>query len=68
MMARIAAAMVIASQLLLIWVVVAPTGRSASFFMFVGHPLVAIGAVLGFVALTRRLARERAAKGATEGR
>lgn len=59
MMARIAAAMVIASQLILIWVSLRPNGRSASYFMFVGHPLVLVGCVLGAVALTRRLMRER---------
>ena len=61
MMARIAAALVIASQLLLIWVVLHPTGRSAIYFMFVGHPLVLAGCVLGAIALGRRLSRERAA-------
>jgi len=63
MMARIAAAMVIASQLILVWVALAPSGRSASYFMFVGHPLVVVGCALGAVALTRRLLRER-----TEGK
>jgi len=61
MMARSAAAMVIASQLILVWVALAPSGRSASYFMFVGHPLVVVGCALGAVALTRRLLRERAA-------
>jgi hypothetical protein len=61
MMARIAALMVIASQLMLIWVAMKPSGRSASYFMFVGHPLVLLGCALGAVALTRRLLRERAA-------
>ena len=61
MMARIAALLVIASQLILIWVALAPSGRSAIWFMFVGHPLVAVGCVHGLVALTRRLLRERAA-------
>lgn len=62
MMARIAAILVIASQLLLIWVVLAPTGRSAIYFMFVGHPLALVGFVLAAIALGRRLARERAAR------
>ena len=66
MMARIAAALLIASQLLLVWAVLAPSGRSSIYFMFVGHPLVAIGFVLAFVALARRLARERAARQAAE--
>ena len=60
MIARIATVLVIASQLILIWVSLAPNGRSASIFMFVGHPLVFVGSALGVVALTRRLLRERA--------
>lgn len=68
MMARLAAAMVIASQLILVWVALAPSGRSASYFMFVGHPLVAVGCALGAVALTRRLIRERAAGKAAKPR
>ena len=66
MMARIAAAMVIASQLVLIWVALAPSGRSAIYFTFVGHPLVVVGCALGLVALTRRLMQERAAREAGE--
>lgn len=62
MMARVAAALVIVSQLLLIWVVLAPTGRSAIYFTFVGHPILVAGFVLAFVALTRRLRRESAAR------
>lgn len=61
MMARIAAVLVIASQILLIWMALEPTGRSAIWFMFVGHPLVLVGSVLAIIALTRRLSRERAA-------
>ena len=67
-MARIAAALVIASQLLLIWVALWPSGRSAICFMFLGHPLVAVGCALGLVALTRRLMRERDARRAAEQR
>jgi len=59
MIARIAAAMVIASQLILIWVALAPSGRSAIYFTFVGHPLVVVGCALGAFALTRRLMRGR---------
>jgi len=66
MMGRIAASLVIASQLLLVWLALAPSGRSATYFMFVGHPLVVVGLVLGLVALTRRLMRERAAGRAAE--
>ena len=68
MMARIAASLVIASQLILIWVALAPSGRSAIYFMFAGHPLVVVGCALGLLALTRRLMRERAARSASEPR
>ncbi len=68
MMARIAALLVIVSQLLLVWMVLAPTGRSAISFTFVGHPLLLVGIVLAFVALRRRLMRERAAPEASEPR
>lgn len=66
MTGRIATLLVIASQLILIWVALAPSGRSASMFMFVGHPLVVIGCALGLVALTRRLLHERAAAKTTK--
>ncbi len=61
-MARVAALLILLSQLLLLWVVFAPTGATSIWFMFVGHPLVALGVGLGIWALTRRLtteARER---------
>jgi hypothetical protein len=61
MMARVAAVLVIVSQLLLIWVALAPTGRSATYFAFVGHPILIVGFVLALVALSRRLRRESAA-------
>jgi hypothetical protein len=61
MMARVAAVLVIVSQLLLIWVSLRPSGWSAIYFTFVGHPLVLVGCLLGLIALTRRLMRERAA-------
>ena len=66
MMARIAALLVIVSQLLLVWMVLAPTGSSAIYFSFVGHPLMLFGVVLAFVALRRRLARERATQKLSE--
>jgi hypothetical protein len=59
MMVRIAALLLIASQLLLLWLTLAPSGKTSILFMFVGHPLVLVGSVLGVVALTRRKARER---------
>ena len=61
MMARVAALLLIASQLILLWVSVDLTGRTATLFTFVGHPLVVIGFALAAIALTRRKARERAA-------
>ena len=67
MMARIAALLVVASQLLLIWVMLRPGGRPAIYFMFVGHPILVVGSVLALIALTRRLARERAAAGRDGG-
>jgi len=66
MMARIAALLVIASQLLVVWVALAPSGRSAIYFTFVGHPLVVVGSLLALVALTRRLLRERGVEKAVE--
>ncbi len=59
-MGRLAALLIILSQLLLLWVTFEPSGTSAIYFSFVGHPLLAAGAVLGLVALTRRLRREAA--------
>jgi hypothetical protein len=64
MLARIAALLVIASQLILIWVSLAPSGRSSVYFMVAGHPLAIVGVALGIVALTRRKARERRAAAA----
>ena len=61
MMGRLAALLVIASQLILLWMLLDLNGRTAILFSFVGHPLVAVGVVLGAVALLRRRARERAA-------
>ena len=60
MMARIGALLVIASQLILLSLALAPSGRTSFVFMFLGHPLVVVGSALGIVALTRRKARERA--------
>ena len=64
MMARLAALLVGASQLILLWLLFDLTGRSAIVFSFVGHPLMAVGVALGLVALLRRKARERAATAA----
>lgn len=59
-MRRIAAALILISQLLLLWVVFDPTGPTSIWFMFVGHPLVAAGVALGVWALTRSLIRASA--------
>lgn len=58
MMARVAALLILASQLLLLWCVLAPSGRTSIWFTLVGHPLVIVGVALGTWALTRRLMRE----------
>lgn len=60
-LARLAALLVIASQLILLWLLLDFRGKTAIAFTFVGHPLVGLGVVLGLVALLRRKARERAA-------
>ena len=57
-MGRIAALLILVSQLLLLWVVFDPAGPPSIWFTFVGHPLTAVGVVLGIWALTRRLMRE----------
>jgi hypothetical protein len=57
-MARFAALLILVSQLLLLRIVFDTTGPPSTWFTFVGHPLVAVGAVLGIWALTRRLIRE----------
>ncbi len=57
-MGRIAALLILVSQLLLLWVVFDPAGPPSIWFTFVGHPLTAAGVVLGIWALTRRLMRE----------
>lgn len=59
-MARVAAVLVIASQLILLWMLWDLSGKTAIVFTFVGHPLVGLGVVLGLWALLRRKARERA--------
>ena len=57
-MGRVAALLILASQILLLWVVFDPTGPPSIWFSFVGHPLVAVGVALGLWGLTRRLMRE----------
>ena len=62
-MGRVAAMLILLSQLLLLWVVFAPSGATSIWFMFVGHPLAAGGVALGIWALTRRLMREARERG-----
>jgi len=57
-MGRVAALLILLSQLLLLWVVFDPAGQSSIWFTFVGHPAAGAGVVLGIWALTRRLSRE----------
>ena len=63
-MGRLAALLILASQILLLWVTFAPSGESATWFSFAGAPMLAVGVSLGFLALTRRLRREAAQKAA----
>ena len=65
-MARLAALLILLSQLLLLWEVFDPTGPTSIWFMFVGHPLAAGGVALGIWALTRRLMREAREREAVE--
>jgi hypothetical protein len=64
LMGRLAALLILMSQLLLLWVTFAPSGASATWFSFAGTPMLVVGVPLGFLALTRRLRREAAEKAA----
>ncbi len=57
-MGRLAALLIVVSQLLLLWVVFDTTGPTSIWFTFVGHPLTAAGVALGIWVVTRRLLRE----------
>lgn len=61
-MGRIAAILILVSQLLLVWLALEPNGTTAIWFSFAGHPLLAVGCVLALWALARRLRRERNAQ------
>jgi hypothetical protein len=61
-MRRLAALLILASQILLLRVVFEPTGANAIWFTFVGHPLLAVGFGLAFWTLTKRLLLEPAEK------
>jgi hypothetical protein len=41
-MGRVAALLILASQIVLLWVVFDPTGLPSIWFSFAGHPLVAV--------------------------
>lgn len=58
-MARVAALLVIVSQLILMWLVFETKGQTTIAFVFFGHPILGVGLVLGLIALLRRLRRER---------
>ncbi len=58
-MTRIAALLILLSQILLLWVALEPNGTTAIWFVFVGHPALGAGSVLGLWALARRLRHER---------
>ncbi len=61
-MGRIAALLILLSQILLLWLALDPNGTTAIWFMFAGHPLLGAGIVLGLWALARRLRSEREAR------
>ncbi len=65
-MGRVAALVILTSQLLLLWVVFDPTGPPSIWFSFVGHPMVAVGVGLGLWVLTRRVLRETHEREAAE--
>jgi hypothetical protein len=54
-MGRVAALLILISQILLLRVVFNPTGPPSIWFSFVGHPMLGAGVVLGLWVLTRRL-------------
>ena len=55
LMGRVACSLILFSQLLLVWVAVAPSGTTAIWFSFVGTPCLVMGCGLGLWALSRRL-------------
>ncbi len=65
-MGRVAALLILISQILLLRVVFDPTGPPSIWFSFVGHPMVAVGVGLGLWVLTRRVLREAHAREAAE--
>jgi hypothetical protein len=60
MIARIASLMILGAIGILLLVTFDMSGYNAIIFTFVGHPLLVLGLLLGFFALSRRLRREAA--------
>jgi hypothetical protein len=65
-MGRIAALLILISQILLLRIVFDPTGPPSIWFSFVGHPMLGAGVVLGLWVLTRRALREAHEREAAE--
>jgi hypothetical protein len=60
MIARLAGTFVLISQLLVLWVVFAPSAKSATAFAFGGHAALAIGILRALLARALARARRRA--------
>jgi hypothetical protein len=60
---RLAALLLLASQLILLWLLYQPTGFSAILFSFVGTPLLVVGLMLLMVAALRERRRDRSRSG-----
>lgn len=56
---RIAAALILISQLLLVWVGVEPNGTSAIWFTFVGTPCLVVGGWMGWGAMRQEAQARR---------
>ena len=62
-MIRFAALFLLASQLILLWLLYQPTGFSAILFSFVGTPLLVVGLILLMIAAQRERRRGRSRSG-----
>jgi len=62
MIFRVACLLVIAAQLVLLELLLRPSGRSAILFTFVGNPLLAAGVLLALLWVLRIFRRIRSAK------